>query len=170
MKKLFTILTFLFLLFPGTASAHVLKTDGNIGAVMHIDPGDAPVANSPATIYFDIKDKTGQFNTTKCGCRVDILEGGKVVNSDSLSFANTYTFPGKDVYQVELIGTPQKPGDFQPFTLTYDVRVDQDAGVTPPAPTVANSNWFSTHLVHILGIGALLALLVFAIISQSKNK
>src|SRR5579885_451375 len=92
--------------------AHVLKSDGSIGAVMHIDPNDDPVANSPATFFFEIKDKTNKFTPQNCDCRVDIYENGKVIYSDSLfvgsSFNNIsspvfqYTFPQKDVYQVQV--------------------------------------------------------------------
>jgi hypothetical protein len=147
--------------------AHVLQSDGSIGAVMHIDPDDDPIANSPATLYFDIKDKNGQFNVTKCNCRVDIYEGGKVIYSSTLTPAFPYTFPGKDVYQIHLVGSPQSPGDFPPFNIIYDIRVDKtSSGQTVPQ----NSNWFSSHLYLMVGIGVILAVFGLAFVKKPKKE
>src|SRR5690349_14295700 len=106
----------LFILVPN-ASAHVLKTDGSIGAVVHIDPDDDPIAVEVSTLFFEIKDTQNKFSPQNCNCRVDILEGGKVIYSDALFQQNSsnniaspvfqYTFPQKDVYQVKVVGTPQ---------------------------------------------------------------
>lgn len=54
------MITGLLLVFalPQTASAHVLQTDGSIGAVLHVDPDDNPIIGEKATFFFDLKDVT----------------------------------------------------------------------------------------------------------------
>lgn len=153
---------FLFLLLPITnyqlsiVSAHVLKSDGNIGAILHIDPDDDPIANQVAYFFFEFKDKQNKFQPADCSCTFSILEGGKEIyaqplfqNNPSPSLTNSsviYTFPQKDVYQVKVEGTPNTPGEFQPFTLIYDVRVDK----TADAATSSNNSSSSNYVVYLI--------------------
>lgn len=63
MKKLLVILVLFTLAFmPVTAAAHVLITDstGGYGAVLHIMPGDDPIAGETAQLFFDIKGEDFQ--------------------------------------------------------------------------------------------------------------
>ena len=118
------------------AEAHFLSVDGNIGTTLHIDPDDAPIANQTATFYFDIADKTGEFNIAHCNCVASISEGGhqlfsQQIGQDGFSDASfSYTFPQIDVYHVQLKGTPNPVNSFQPFTIGWDIRVDQSAGTS----------------------------------------
>jgi len=129
MKKLLLILALLLL--PATASAHILKTDGTIGAILHIDPDDAPKPGSPATLYFSFKDTASKFQSAYCICAIEIDQNGQKVASQDLSFlegtdnANVaFTFPKQAVYQVVVSGRPQPGISFQSFQLTYAVRVE----------------------------------------------
>ena len=125
------------------ASAHVLKTDGNISAIMHIDPDDDPVANSVASFFFEFEDKSGKFTPKECNCVFSIAENGKQIYSQDLFQNNSspnlgspsvfYSFPEKNVYQVKVVGNPIAPSGFQPFTLVYVVRVAKDANQQKPA-------------------------------------
>ena len=115
-----------------SASAHVLQTDGSIGAVMHIEPEDDPVVNTSSSILFEIKDTTQKFSSSDCQCIVQIREHNKTVyetaiftQSDETNPGFSYTFPKKDSYQVVLKGTPHLTEKFQPFTLTYDVTATE---------------------------------------------
>lgn len=176
MKRLILSLILVLLIVPQVVSAHVLKTDGVIGAVMHIDPDDDPIAGSIATFYFEIKDTTGKFSPQNCNCRVDIYEGGRIIYSNSLFSANSansinspvfqYVFPQRDVYRVDLVGSPQTTGQFQTFNLKYDVRVDRVVNST----NNSQPSWLSVHLFHLIAFGVAFSLLVFAIIQQSRKK
>lgn len=126
--------------FVPLASAHVLMTDKNIGAVLHIDPDDAPIAGQQSSFFFEFKDATNKFNPSDCQCTFSITEQGKEIYSQPL-FQNTtkpsltnasvfYTFPQQDVYQIAVVGQPNTSGEFQSFKLTYNIRVDQGTDVS----------------------------------------
>ncbi len=166
--RVILLLIIITIAFPGVAFAHVLKTDGSIGAIMHIDPDDAPIAQQSAYFFFEFKDKTDKFQPADCTCTFTILEGGKEIFTQFLFESNpsstltnasvTFTFPRKDVYQVKVTGTPLVSGDFQPFTLVYDVRVDQTAN------SQANTSGPNNLIYIIAGVlagGVLLAAVFF---------
>ena len=118
------------------ASAHVLKTDGEIAAILHINPNDAPTSGSPSSLIFFVSDTTSRFTLSNCICRATIQENGRTISTINLTALfpglsqNNYVFPNPDVYTVQLNGDPKISGDFQPFTLTYIVRVDPGVNAT----------------------------------------
>ncbi|HSW89042.1 MAG TPA: hypothetical protein VLG12_07810 [Candidatus Saccharimonadales bacterium] len=138
MKKVFFVsLVFLLTISLSTSSAeaHVLVTDRNIGAVLHIDPEDDPIAGQQSGFFFEFKDTTNKFNPENCDCNFSISENGQTIysqplfqNSNKPSLTNAsvfYTFQKKDVYQIQVVGKPNTTNAFQAFTLTYDIRVDR---------------------------------------------
>lgn len=181
MKKILLFLTVSFISFSllaPIASAHVLVTDKNIGAVMHTDPDDDPIAGQQTGIFFEFKDTTGKFKPENCACKFLITEHGNTIYSQRL-FQNTdtanpnnasifFTFPKRDVYQVVAIGKPTISGAFQPFTLTYEVRVDKVAGTkdasekneTDAYPVIF---WIGVFFVTVM-------LIAFVIYKKRKNK
>lgn len=134
MKQLFLVL--ILVLLPGLASAHQLETDGDIGAVLHIDPSDDPVATQSSGFYFDFQDKTSKFQLSNCTCTVVVHEGDQELTSQQLSQASlttasfSYAFPAKGVYQVHVIGVPRTTNAFQPFSLVYTIRVEREPADT----------------------------------------
>ncbi len=131
-------LLFLFLWYrPSIVLAHVLKTDGNIGAIMHTDPDDNPLAGSKTGIFFEFKDTQAKLSPENCNCTFSISENDKEIysqplfqNNPSPSLDNSsvfFFFPEKNVYQIKVIGKPNSVSSFQPFTLVYDVTVGKDA-------------------------------------------
>ncbi len=175
---------------PLSASAHILETDGTIGGVLHIDPNDAPVADSPAHFFFQFKNSAGDFNLAQCDCTISIqypenpatlfslhLLNGTTTNllgssispliaPDTLSFF--YTFPQRAVYIVTVNGTSTNTS-FPSFVLSYDIRIDTQA-----PPSAAPSLWqqlLQEHLTHLIivvvgiGIG-----IVITIMDKKKRK
>lgn len=183
---------FYTLLFPqGLVFAHVLKTSGSVGAVVHVSPEDDPIAGEPTDFFFEFKDKDGKFKPDNCDCKVVILKSGKEAYSAPLFQSNTdpnltnasfsYTFPEKNVYTVKVIGNPLTPDAFQAFTLDYDIRVARESETNTSPNQTGNLNtqksgfgyWVSTHIPHLIGGFLVSALLVFALIKQqsaAKNK
>jgi hypothetical protein len=141
------------------ASAHVLKTDGDIGAIMHIDPDDNPVSGTPTTYNLAFKDTQGRFNLGDCGCTVSVVQNSiKLAQSpldavDSLDSSNIYTFPNPGVYTLVVSGAPKSTNSFQPFTLNYLIRVlsPSGSGSVQPFPITL---W--------IGFGLLITLLIIA--------
>lgn len=125
---------------PLLAQAHTLKTDGEITVLLHTDPDDDPTADRPATILLAITDQTSQFNPADCDCLVTVAEKNRQLLSlhpqasqqtSIYDFAVPVTFPDRAVYQIMLSGTPKSAGQFQPFAVTYDLRVDRQAAAAP---------------------------------------
>lgn len=136
-------------------SAHVLKTDGSIGVVLHIDPNDAPKSTIPANIVLAFNDANGKLSPAECDCSLTISEAGRVVAQQQLSLSSglvsstAYTFPEPNVYTLQVNGVPKQSGAFQPFTLSYNVRVTNGQAAAQHAPLVL---WVGIGV----GIGAVL--------------
>jgi hypothetical protein len=164
-----TLLAFLILalhlLHPATVFAHTLKTDGPIGAVLHIDPEDDPIIGEPAYFFFEFKDKEEKFRAEDCDCVAIISKDGQELATQTLS-ADTnltssnfsYTFEEKGVYKIEVTGKPLGEATFKNFKLTYDLRVERTAGNQPsPGNSFLGSNF------HFIALG--LILVVFVVIT-----
>jgi hypothetical protein len=156
---------------------HILETNGSIGAVIHIAPEDDPVAGELSSFFFEFKDKEGKFKPENCDCTVSITQAGREIysqplfkNSTNPSLDNvslTYTFPQKDVYEIKIIGKPISSDSFKPFTLTYTVRIDKESESKLSSPeTITLTNWFSEHLILLLGAVIIGILFILAIIKQ----
>jgi hypothetical protein len=161
---------FLALVFiPAPASAHVLKVDGTIGAVLHIDPNDSPEAGTPASIFFDLKDSSGKFSIEKCACAVTITEGDKTVfNRNLISLAAvTYTFPEIGLYDVSLSGSPKDGASFDAFKLSYDIRVET---ANENATAHNNKNFFQEHITHIVLFGGAIIFAIFVLTQDAIRR
>jgi len=148
----------------GSVWGHVVLTDGTIGVTMHVDPDDAPVAGKPSRFYFWFKDTSGRLDPAQCRGTFTIASGDTLVNTQPL-FAqiatglvsvHEFTFERPGVYTVRVNGAPVGKMTFQPFLISFSVRV------TGGASTTANSGlgaWFGDHL-WLLALGALAGALV----------
>ncbi len=149
------------------AWAHILKIDGDIGVLMHIDPEDSPAERDKATLFFDINDRTGRFGTQQCDCRLRVLSEGREILSGSVSVqgpqsaAASYSFPFAGMYRVELSGAPQRGAVFKPFRVEFDVRVERNQ---------AGASW-GRQLLRFWPLWTVLALVLAGSIAVlSKNK
>jgi hypothetical protein len=138
---LFLITTFFFMAPSDQVRAHILKTDGTIGAVIHVDPDDDPYVGVPSGLFFELKDTTGKFVQDECECMISIRTGDILIDSFPLSHGDTtYTFANKGIYTITLAGKPKQPESFQSFSLTYDIRVARESGDTQPKQNT--QSWF----------------------------
>lgn len=179
MKKILFSILLLGLLFSTNIQqtfAHVLQSDGSIGAVLHIDPNDDPIAGQQASLFFEFKDTTNRFTPNNCNCNVTIIENGHTIYAQPL-FQNTptpsvynasvfYTFPQPDAYQVIVTGSPLSKNAFQSFKLTYFVRAEQPTGSSQTSP---HSTFFTTNLGFVLGGILIVLLLIAKAISNYKH-
>lgn len=185
MKRIFLLGLILFgaiSILPSGVSAHILETNGNIGAVLHIDPDDDPIAGQQAGFFFEFKDKQNKFDPKLCDCTFIISEQGKQIFSQDLFASNStpsldnasvfYTFPKRDVYQVQVAGKPLAPNGFQPFTLTYNIRVDQGTNIATGSTSISNlGDFFLTDLlVGIVGLLVTGGLIIYFFKRRTRHR
>lgn len=159
-RKLFLVLLFLVSVIPG-AHAHILRVDGNIGVLLHVDPNDAPVAGQQANFFVIIQDYSGRFDISECYCTLAIKKDGKEIasfpiNSNEFYRQIEYSFPASGIYQVIVAGKPTN-GDFQPFKTTFEYYVSTSLGTAATA-TTQETNPMQNYLPYISLIAGLLIL------------
>ena len=132
MKKVSVIICSILLsvtILVNPASAHVLKTSGTIGAVLHIEPDDNPTAGATTTYQLAFADTAHNFMLSGCDCQVSVrlngvtIDSNQLIASSPLISTNTYTFEKPGVYTLNVKGTPKPNAIFNPFSLSYEVRV-----------------------------------------------
>jgi hypothetical protein len=159
------LLTLAILFSASTALAHTLESDGSIGAIMHVDPGDSPVEDAMATFDFEVKDTTGRFDAKRCECMLQISLGGSQIMSERLYAENerllslSYVFPSPGVYEVRVAGKPEGRGDFQEFALTWDLRVTEANDDSNLFIDILSGHW--PHFI-IAAVGAIFVVSVIA--------
>jgi hypothetical protein len=181
MKKFLAFLTIvIFLLCTSPVSAHFLATDKNIGAVLHIDPGDEPLVGQQTSFFFEFKDKDNRFDPKNCDCTFVISNNGNNIysqplfqNSSSPTLTNAavfYTFNQKGAYKIIVNGKPTSPNVFKEFNLKWNLRVDDRGDGNDSAGQ--NKSFFSTHFLHliIIGIGAMTFLYLLYNDSKKQKK
>ncbi len=171
-KKLFVFLLLLVscCLLPVPVFAHVLKTSGNIGAVLHIDPADEPVAGKQSTFFLELKDKKNQFNSSNCECKAIIKQKGKEIFATSLFTSSldnpsfSYTFPQKGEYELSITGKSIRELSFAAFSLSYAIDVDSEV-----KKTLLEVNPFLYHTIHY-GLFILVFAIFFGLAFYNKIK
>lgn len=122
------MLLLLLLLLPGVVSAHELQIDGTIGAILHIDPDDQPVANQVTTFHLDFQDTAEKLDIAKCNCVARFSESGRqIAEVPFTSGSFVYTFTEGGSHTIEVSGTPKDGAVFQAFRLSYDIQVKRPA-------------------------------------------
>jgi hypothetical protein len=187
MKRIFTS-TVLFALivaisatFPfHSTSAHVLQTDGSMGAVLHIDPNDAPVAQQPATFFIDIANKNGAFNLNDCTCTAVLTaasNGSTIAQPTILPETGQpsegtfeYLFKDSAVYTLTVQGTPKANGAFQNFTLRYNFQVEPAQNAAGAQRTGFAGFIHSEHGLHYILFGAGFIVILFLFFNEYKRK
>lgn len=172
------LLSTLFLLLPTNTSAHVLQYSGSIGAVLHVNPEDDPIAGDISNFFFEFKDKKNKFIPANCDCKAKILKDGKEIYSQDLFKDNTnpsltnisfsYTFPTIGIYSIVVDGKA-RDSSFEDFNLKYDVRVARGVSNVPTPISSQSQNWFLTHKVHIV-LPCLLGIIIIFFYFNSRKK
>ncbi len=177
-KLFFAVFLLLFSVFTLPVSAHVLKTDGDIGAVLHVNPDDDPVVGEETNFFFEFKDRKNKFAPVNCNCIVSIADsGGKDVFTGNLfendsnpsleSASFGFVFPKKDIYKITVSGAPKVEGQFQSFKLSYDLRVAKVSSQKNNAEETKPEN-DQNKLIYIL-VSAILVGGVYVWIKRSNS-
>jgi hypothetical protein len=151
--------------FAGFASAHVLRVDGTIGVLLHIDPNDKPVAERDAHFILSIQDSTGRFDVTKCNCTVTIYYNEQRLDSYPFPVIVNkllpieYVFPRSGTYHIVVQGNPVNGGSFQPFRTEF-VNYVQGSLSSGGEPDV---NPLMSYIPYAVLAAALLLAAIFAV-------
>jgi hypothetical protein len=152
---------------PAVATAHVLKQNNGISAVLHIPPEDNPTTGQPTELDIAYGDKTGAFSLMNCDCQVMITSGSKVVQTikadpalkgATLDSAVTVTFPTAGPYHVIATGK-SKDGSFRSFKLDYLIRTSM------PASAISADKPSAEIIIISAGSLIILAMLAYTSIS-----
>jgi hypothetical protein len=159
-KKLdFLAMLVSFMLLPATAHAHVLITDQTrkVGAELHVDPADDPVAGKKSTLFFDLE------SLTPSAAKLDIAASGHTVavpvTISGYTVSASYVFPAQDAYKLSL----QVTAEGQPYIFQYSQAVTAGAATGPA--TKRESGWAKVALFAAGG-----SLLVLAGIGLGRAK
>lgn len=134
MKNLTTTLLLLAL----TASpvlAHELARDGNVAALMHTDPDDAPLIAKPTAVFFELNQRGGKpIALSQCNCTLNVYAGsvrpGAVpvgrgaLRQGKNQLLSSVVFPVAGAYTMVLTGAPKPGASFDKFKLSWVVRAD----------------------------------------------
>ena len=151
------------------ALAHLFQNDTDIGVILHVDPGDEPVAGEPSTFLFEFADRREKFSLDRCDCRFRVLRQEKEIFSQTLrgdksaSAAVPFVFEQAGVYRAEVIGTLQTGAAPRPFRVTFDVRVTPNESATAPSEA-------STKTIYILTAAAIALLIALAVIMKKFRR
>lgn len=172
-KVLFFLALFI-LLGIHCASAHILKIDGTVGGVLHIDPNDEPIAGAPSHLVLDLKDTSGKFSIENCNCTISVVSEGKQIFSGKIgsTTSNTlYTFPSAGIYSVIAEGSVKSGAQggtaFQSFKLSYDIRVEEGNGAPQELSTLQKI--LGQHALHIIIFGGAIIIGIILTIRDNGN-
>ena len=128
-----TVLSLLAL--TSSALAHELARDGNVGALMHTDPDDAPLVAKPTAVFFELNQKGGKaILLSQCSCTLNVYAGGMaagrapitrgVLKQGKGELLSSVVFPKVGAYTLMLTGKPKTGASFPAFRLSWVVRAD----------------------------------------------
>ncbi len=155
-----------FLASSSTVSAHFQEMDGSVSALVHIIPDDSPIVGEKSVVEFAITDSHGKFDALQCNCSVSLRRNGSEIVTVPLSDTSSaqLVFPQRGVYELILIGTPKDGSTFQPFSLSYDVRVSREQ--TAPAYT----NMMSISSMQVCMVLIILLIAAVAMVTIMKKR
>lgn len=166
-------------LFTTPIYAHILLTDGSIGAVVHINPEDDPIIGENADFFFEFKDKENKFSPQNCDCQYQISLGDKQIAQGDLFGSNTNAsldqasfsviFPEKGLYTIIISGKPKSPNSFTEFNLKDSVRIERTSGAL--SNKAVGSDFLTDHNLHYLvfGVGVVIFLGLLFFKTQKKS-
>lgn len=121
------------LLAAAPALAHDLARDGNVGALLHLEPDDAPRPHTPSRAWFEVNGRgAGAITLTHCACTLGVYAGQaraapistpRLITEKNRLRADLI-FPAAGAYALVLSGQPRSGANFAPFRLEWVVRAE----------------------------------------------
>ncbi|GMA14559.1 hypothetical protein E5F05_10085 [Deinococcus metallilatus] len=121
------------------ALAHEIVRDGNVGALLHIEPDDAPLVGLPNKTWFETNQRGGKAITLiNCACVLSVYQGAVKPGVNPISTPGLKTeknklaadlmFPQEGAYTLVLTGKPRPGATFNAFRLEWVVRAEKPGG------------------------------------------
>jgi hypothetical protein len=149
------------------ARAHVLITDTakQVGAILHVQPDDDPIAGESSNLFFDIQSEalaTGNYTAILTirddkGQRSDVP--AKIAGN---TITAVYTFASQGVYRMELV---TKTNDTKGTGRTFDYVQRVSRGVEASPLQQPQYDW-----AELLMVGAVVAAIVLVILAVNNRK
>lgn len=143
---------FLTVLVATPVAAHEVETSRDVGGTFHIEPNDAPSAGKPELAWFALTRRGGKvIPLEQCNCKLAVYseshkEGSlpllqpplKAISKEGYQGIPSaeIIFPKAGAYELEISGTPKARADFQPFELSFDVKVAPGVAAQEPKTNV----------------------------------
>jgi hypothetical protein len=137
----------------GTVYAHETKEDNGTILFLHINPNDTPVVDKPAGLRLLITSKNTRFPSSHCACYLHVIDKGRelltqrVFTDGELSSVVPYAFSHAGVFQIKVTGLPENASDFKPFSISFNVRVHDNAKVVSLYAQYIYPIWGATVLI-----------------------
>lgn len=156
------------------AYAHDLAIDGEVGAVMHIEPNDDPIAGEPSTLIFEFKDSKQAFSGSDYAITIAITSGSTTVATSTLELNGAdasygYVFPQAGDYSIMVTGTPA--ANAPAFMLMYEAQAQ--AASSASATTAERHGFtaiFGVHGGHVLITVLLIIILIYVVIAEKRKE
>lgn len=129
------------------AIAHEVQIQNDVGATLHIEPNDIPLAGASTEVWFALTKAGGTIiPLNDCDCTLTLYdEAQSPIEEPSLSPVSaegfvdipgaTVMFPEVGAYELVLSGAPQGGTEFEPFELRYEVTVAGRASASETTAT-----------------------------------
>lgn len=162
------------LLVVNPAVAHIVKTDGNVGATFHIEPNHNPRAGESNQAWFALTREGGELiSYSSCDCELVVksesdhepilpvpLTGISVEQYEGIPGADII-FPKEGIYELILKGSPKSGADFQPFQLSYNVTVTPGVASEANEGEVSPENSRFWWAISAIASGTILGIVIF---------
>lgn len=147
--------------FSPNAYAHVLLKDQiqGVGAILHINPDDDPIAGESASLFFDIQDARLAEKSSSAHLTVTSDQNETTTVSSTLTgsaVSANYTFPRQGLYKIKLVIT--QDGKVT-HTFLQGQRVGR--GIMGDVNTTSVPAWTQMGIVGTVVAAALVLIIAF---------
>ena len=140
LAKIGFVFATLSLLASSTAHELVRTKDGQMAALVHIEPDDNPGVGV-STVWFELTRKGGvKIPLSSCTCTLKVYQGAYKAGMVPLQIAKLYVgkegegkgnpngavnFPAVGAYTLRIEGKPKSGSSFAPFVIEVATRADK---------------------------------------------
>ncbi len=145
-------------------------TDGSVKGTLEITPKDPPYAGLPLKLKFQFADTPQGFSLRNCDCQLSVEEPGRLSSNIPVTLQNEsgpdvlfvtvqYLFPSNAQYKLTMNAKPKVANAFAPFTLSWNVPVQENKNLVPYTShkEKSTSNYVGIIIPLVIGVGLILA-------------